>query len=368
MRRTARSWNSDHVAADVRIDEEEDASLSRAWWWALIAVAVVGATVFYLLTIPKTVPASELPAHEPDLANGEYVFTAGGCAECHAEPLARCRDPKIKDEHRLVGGRCLKTEFGVFNVPNISPDKETGIGKWTTLDFVNAMKRGVGPDGAHLYPAFPYYSYQRMSYEDLIDLKAYLDTLPAVKNEVPPHELTFPYNIRRAVGLWQLLYVDGKSFTPDPKKSEELNRGAYLVEGPGHCGECHTPRNFLGAQMQSEAFAGARNPEGKGKIPNITPSHDGIGEWTAEEITGFLETGELPDGDVVGGLMAPVQENMAKLRPEDRTAIAEFLKSLPALPDAVPRRRSGKDQEDKDDEGDAGGDEPAAAPAPGGSE
>ena len=149
----------------------------RAWWWALFALAIAGAIVFYLLTMPKTVPASELPAHTPDVANGEYMFTAGGCAECHAEPLAKCKDTKVKDKTRLAGGRCLKTHFGVFNVPNISPDKETGIGNWSTLDFVNAMKRGIGPGGEHLYPAFPYTSYQHMTYEDLIDLKAYLDTL-----------------------------------------------------------------------------------------------------------------------------------------------------------------------------------------------
>jgi hypothetical protein len=168
----------------------------KAWWGALFALAVAGAIVFYLLTMPRTVPASELPAHTSDLANGEYMFTVGGCAECHAEPLGKCKDLKTKDKQRLSGGRCLKTPFGTFNVPNISPDNETGIGNWNTLDFVNAMKRGIAPGGVHLYPAFPYTSYQRMTYEDLIDLKAYLDTLPAVKHTTAPHELTFPYNIR----------------------------------------------------------------------------------------------------------------------------------------------------------------------------
>src|SRR6478735_6519182 len=157
----------------------QEGNARRAWWWALFALAIAGAIVFYLLTMPKTVPASELPAHTPNVANGEYIFTAGGCAECHAVPLAKCKDTKTKDKTHLAGGRCLKTPFGVFNVPNISPDKETGIGNWSTLDFVNAMKRGIGPGGEHLYPAFPYTSYQRMTYEDLIDLKAYLDTLPA---------------------------------------------------------------------------------------------------------------------------------------------------------------------------------------------
>jgi mono/diheme cytochrome c family protein len=335
-------------------DAHED-KVRRAWWWALFALAIAGAIVFYLLTMPRTVPAAELPQHTPDVTNGEYMFTAGGCAECHAEPLAKCKDTKTKDKHRLAGGRCLKTDFGVFNVPNISPDKETGIGNWSTLDFVNAMKRGIGPGGMHLYPAFPYTSYQRMSYEDLIDLKAYLYTLPAVKHTVPPHELTFPYNIRRAIGLWQLLYVDGKTFAPDPKQSAEINRGAYLVDGPGHCSECHSPRNAIGGIIQGEAFAGARTPEGKGKIPNITPSKDGIGDWSAEDIAYLLETGNTPDFDVIGGLMAPVQENMAKLKPEDRTAIADYLKSLPPLPDAVPRKNKATDKGDEE-EGDESGD------------
>jgi mono/diheme cytochrome c family protein len=346
------------VDADVtpEEDDEQEIKLSRAWWWALIALGVAGAVVFYLLTMPKLVPASELPAHEPDLANGEYMFIAGGCAECHAQPLKRCKDNEVRDKLLLTGGRCLRTEFGVFNVPNISPDKETGIGKWTTLDFVNAMKRGIGPGGAHLYPAFPYTSYQRMTYEDLIDLKAYLDTLPPVKNKVPPHSLTFPYNIRRGVGLWQLLYVDGKTFVPDTKASAEINRGAYLVGGPGHCGECHSPRNFLGGIMQSKAFAGAQNPEGKkAPMPNITPSHDGIGDWTEADMHAFLEDGRLPDGDVVGGLMARVQENMAKLRPEDRSAIVAYLKSLPPRPDAVPRKKKKGSEENEEGGNDSGG-------------
>jgi len=338
------------------------AGARRAWWWALFALAITGAIVFYLLTMPRTLSASALPQHTPDVANGEYMFTAGGCAECHAEPLVKCKDTKVKDQKHLGGGRCLKTDFGMFYVPNISPDKETGIGNWTTLDFVNAMKRGIGPDGEHLYPAFPYTSYQRMTYEDLIDLKAYLDTLPAVKHKVPPHELTFPYNIRRGLGLWQLLYVDGKTFKPDPKQSADINRGAYLVEGPGHCGECHSPRNSIGGIIASEAYAGARNPEGKGKIPNITPSKDGIGDWSTDDIAYMLETGNTPDFDVVGGVMGPVQENMSKLKPEDRAAIAAFLKSLPPLPDAVPRKNKASGKSDED-EGDDSGDESSSSGA-----
>jgi mono/diheme cytochrome c family protein len=306
----------------------------------LLALGVAGAIVFYLLTIPVTVPASALPDdHVPDIGNGETMFTAGGCAECHAAPAGACDDLDIKDETVLAGGRCLKTDFGTFHVPNISSDKETGIGTWTTLDFVNAMKRGVAPGGVHLYPAFPYTSYQRMSYADLIDLKAYLDTLPAISNESRAHALRFPFNIRRGVGLFQRLYVDGKTLTPDADASDALNRGTYLVLGAGHCGECHSPRNAFGGTIASEAFAGARSPEG-GTVPNITPSADGIGDWTEEDIAYLLETGNTPDFDVIGETMAPVQENMAKLTPEDRNAIAAFLKSLPPRPNAVPRSKA----------------------------
>ena len=142
---------------------------------ALLLLGVAGGLAFYLLTMPVRMPASALPAHMPDLANGKYMFTAGGCAECHAVPLEDCDDLKIKDAEILAGGRCLKTPFGTFNVPNISPDKDTGIGHWTTADFVNAMKHGIAPNGTYLYPAFPYPSYQRMTYEDLMDLKSKVD-------------------------------------------------------------------------------------------------------------------------------------------------------------------------------------------------
>jgi len=301
---------------------------------ALFVILVAGLAAFYLLTIPVTVPAAALPEHAPDLANGKYLFTAGGCAECHAAPLEGCDDLKIKDSEKLTGGRCLNTPYGTFHVPNISPDKETGIGRWTTLDFVNAMKRGIAPDGTYLYPAFPYTSYQRMTYEDLIDLKAYLDSLPAVKSDVPPSKLRFPYSIRRGLGLFNRLYVDGKSFTPDADASAKINRGAYLVRGPGHCAECHSSRNLLGGIVKESEFAGAPSLEDRGSSPNITPSEDGIGDWSEDDIAYLLETGNTPDFDVIGETMAPVQRNMAKLAPEDRAAIGAYIKSLPPRPDA----------------------------------
>ncbi|MDJ0512155.1 MAG: cytochrome c [Methyloceanibacter sp.] len=295
----------------------------------VLALIAVGALAFYLLTIPVTFSAADLPDHTPDVANGKMMFIAGGCAECHAVPVKTCDGLEIEDETQLAGSRCLKTDVGTFHVPNISPDPETGIGGWSTLDFVNAMKRGVAPGGVHLYPSFPYTSYQRMRFEDLIDLKAYLDTLPPVRSTVPANALHFPYNIRRGVGLFQRLYVDGKTFEPDPQASQSVNRGGYLVMGPGHCVQCHSPRNALGGIIASAAFAGAKSPSGKGDAPNIGSSSEGIGDWSQADIAYFLETGSTPDFDVVGDVMVPVQENMARLPAKDREAIAAFLKTLP---------------------------------------
>jgi len=275
-------------------------------------------------------PAS--PAAKPNIKNGEYIFYAGGCTSCHSAPSSgKCDSPRTKDDLKLVGGRCLKTDFGTFYVSNISPDRETGIGGWSNEDFINAMMKGVSPRGDNYYPAFPYASYQRMTRGDLLDLKAYLDTLPAVASKVPEHDLSFPYNIRSGLSVWKGLYLDGKTFRPDPQKSAKLNRGAYLVEGPGHCGECHTPRDSLGGMDAAKKLGGAPDPEGKGFIPNITPHQTGIGSWSEKDIVYALESGLTPSGDSMGGAMAKVQANMAKLTKEDREAIAAYLKSVPPI-------------------------------------
>ena len=296
-----------------------------------IVLAALGGAVFWFLTIPKTLAAGDLPDHQPDAEHGAYIFAAGGCNSCHATPGA-----KGDDKLFLSGGLVLSTPFGDFTVPNISPDPDHGIGAWTLAEFVTSMKLGVGRDGEHLYPAFPYSSYQRMRIEDIIDLKAYLDTLPPVTVSAPPHELSFPFNIRRGLGLWQRLYVDGKTLEPEADKSAELNRGAYLVRGPGHCGECHSPRNFMGGIIDSRAYSGGPAPDGEGTIPNITPDTEtGIGDWSQVEIADSLETGFKPDFDSFGSNMVSVQQNMAKLTPEDRNAIAAFLKSLPPIRSAA---------------------------------
>jgi mono/diheme cytochrome c family protein len=299
----------------------------------LIAVAVLaalGGIAFWLLTIPQTVPATALGPHQADLANGRTMFIAGGCSGCHASP-------GVEDKTQLGGGLALKSPFGTFYVPNISPDRRDGIGAWSEQDFVNAVSRGTSRDGQHYYPAFPYTSYQRMRLDDLRDLFAYLKTLPPVSGKVRDHDMAFPFGFRRGLGLWKLLYVDGERFKPDPAKSAALNRGAYLVEGPGHCAECHSPRNLIGGIIAAQRFAGGPNPEGKGWIPNITPK--GIGEWSEKDIAYLLESGQTLDGDAVGGSMAEVVRNTEQLAAEDRTAIAAYIKSLPAVEGPKPTKK-----------------------------
>jgi mono/diheme cytochrome c family protein len=300
---------------------------------ALVVLAGLGLVAFWLVTVPRTISASELPVRTPDLANGELMFWAGGCESCHAAPGAG-----PDDLTRLGGGQVLATPFGGFHVPNISPDRTYGIGNWTLAEFVTAMKLGVGPGGVHLYPAFPYPSYQRMRVEDIIDLKAFLDTLPPVATASQAHDLKFPFSIRRGVGLWQLLNVDGKTFIPDPAASAVVNRGAYLVQGPAHCGECHTPRGFTGAVIADLALTGAPMLDGTHDVaPNLTPHPGGLGDWSEAAIVRALQVGLKPGFDAVGGAMGAVVGNLARLPRSDAQAIAAYLKSLPPRPTTVVR-------------------------------
>lgn len=295
---------------------------------ALVALGVVGAGGFLLVTAPD--PQSDsvwADLGEPDLANGRTVFFAGGCTSCHAAAGSQ-------GDARLVlsGGVPLKSPFGTFHAPNISSDATAGIGGWTLAEFGNAMTRGVGRQSEHLYPSFPYGSYARMSPKDINDLYGFMKTLPASSAVAPPHELPFPFNIRLVLGGWKLLYFTDAPRVEIANASDVVRRGQYLVEGPGHCGECHSPRDALGGFKSGQWLAGGPNPEGEGTIPNITPGSKSIGNWSEGEIASYLETGFTPDFDSVGGSMVEVQKNMAELPAADREAIAAYLKAIPAVP------------------------------------
>jgi mono/diheme cytochrome c family protein len=303
----------------------------------LAAIGLIGLGLFWWLTIPATVAASSLPAHQANLANGQAMFNAGGCASCHAVP-------NQPDRLSLGGGLAIPSPFGTFYAPNISPDPGDGIGRWSEADFVTALVKGTSPSGAHYYPAFPYTSYQRATTDDVRDLFAYLKTLAPVSGRVRDHDMPFPFNIRRTLGGWKLLFLDGKPFVADPARSATWNRGSYLVNGLGHCAECHSPRNLLGGIVEAQRFAGGPNPEGEGWVPNITQKR--LGDWSVKDIGYFLETGMTPDGDTAGGSMARVIKNTSQLSPADRAAMAEYLKSLPPV-EGPPRPKSKTEKDGK---------------------
>lgn len=296
---------------------------------AIAVLAVIGLAVFWFVTAPKTLGADALAAnYTPNLKNGEELYHASGCAGCHMTSGQ-------KDKNKLGGGMAFHTAFGTFHAPNISADKEHGIGNWTELQFVNAVMRGVGAEGEHLYPALPYTSYQKMKVSDVRDIHAYMMSLAGDATPNKPHEVGFPFNIRRLLGGWKFLNMDYKSWEDDPAHDAKWNRGGYLVEGPGHCAECHSSRDAMGGIIAATRFAGGKNPDGPGWIPNITPHADGI-KYTAEDMASFLETGQTPEFDSAGGSMAEVIENMAQLTAEDREAMAAYLVALPPRPGKAP--------------------------------
>jgi mono/diheme cytochrome c family protein len=308
------------------LDRREKDDRSRLMRRLLIAVAVlvlIGIAIFWFVTAPQTVPANALGPHTANLDNGRTMFFAGGCASCHASP-------NQEDRTRVGGGMALKTPFGTFYPPNISPDPKDGIGGWSEANFVTAMWKGTAPDGSHYYPVFPYTSYQRMQLDDVRDLFAFIKTLPAVAGKTREHELPPYLRFRRMLGGWKFLFLDGLRFKPDPAQPAQWNRGGYLVNGPGHCAECHSPRNTFGGIIQHLRFTGGPDPEGgEGWVPNITPA--GIGDYSVGDIEQVLATGDTPSGDSVGGPMRDVVRNARELTPEDRKAMATYLKSLPPV-------------------------------------
>jgi mono/diheme cytochrome c family protein len=263
-------------------------------------------------------------ADQAQLDRGAYLFTAADCGACHTN---------VKEKGPLLaGGRPLKTPFGTFYTPNITPDPDTGIGRWSDADFKLALRRGVSPGNDHYFPVFPYGSFTKMTDPDILDLKAYIFSLPAVSHPNREHDIDFPFGWRFSVWFWKQLNFTEGPLAPEPARSPEWNRGAYLVEALAHCGECHTPRGWFGGLETSLAMSGTTDgPDGQ-KVPNITPDADtGIGSWSAKDIVRVLRTGQLPDGDFVGSAMGEVVNGTSKLTDADRQAIAVYLLSLPPV-------------------------------------
>lgn len=292
---------------------------------AFVVLAIAGLGFFWWLTSPvRAVPVDGSAALETggDAERGAIVFNAGGCASCHATPGQT-------DRKLLGGGLELKSPFGTFVAPNISPHPTDGIGTWKVADLANAMLRGVSPEGAHYYPAFPYTTYAHAKIDDIRDLMVYLRTLAPVEGKAKAHDISFPFNIRRGLGVWKQLFLDTTPVKNDPARSPEWNRGQYLVEALGHCAECHSSRNPIGGIVASERFAGGPDLEGHGWVPNITPSAKGLASWSKGDISELLSTGFTPDYDSVGSSMADVVRNTGALPKSDRDAMADYLKSLP---------------------------------------
>ena len=238
----------------------------------LVGLGVVAAAALWVLARPDPLSEAEVAGLTGDAARGEAVFWAAGCGSCHMAEGA-------KGEAQLVlsGGQRFPSDFGTFIAPNISQDPTHGIGGWSLLDLANALTRGVSPEGEHYYPALPYASYAKMRLQDVADLHAFLQTLPADPTPSQPHEIGFPFSMRETLGIWKLLFLS-KDWALAGNVTPTVDRGRYIAEALAHCGECHTPRNALGGLDKSRWLGGAPNPSGQGRIPNITPGKLG---WSA---------------------------------------------------------------------------------------
>ncbi|KNG93048.1 cytochrome c [Pseudaestuariivita atlantica] len=285
--------------------------------WAVF-LALVAVAVGLWITRPAARAETEFAGLEGNADAGALTFAAAGCASCHHAPGAEGEDKLV-----LAGGQRFPSDFGTFIAPNISPSAQ-GIGGWTLAEFANAVQQGVSPEGAHYYPAFPYPSYVRAADQDIADIFAYMQTLPTSDAASLAHEVGFPFSIRRAVGVWKWLYHDD-DWVIDPVEGP-AQRGRYLAEALGHCGECHTPRDALGGPDRDLWLAGAPNPSGKGRIPGITPKQL---FWSTGDLVEYFTSGFTPDFDSAGGHMAAVIENLAQLPREDREALAAYVTALP---------------------------------------
>lgn len=288
----------------------------RLLGWVVVVVAIVGAGAGIYLLTPVNGPERDLTL-AGNAERGEYLIRLGGCVTCHT-------DPKNK-QAELAGGAGLKTPFGTFYPPNITPSKSAGIGGWTLAQFSKAMSDGEGPQG-HLYPAFPYDAYTLMSDQEIADLHAALMARPANDTPSKAHEVGFPFNIRLAMAGWKHLFFKPQRFAPDPGRSAEWNRGRYLVFGPGHCVTCHSPRNLLGGIEAGRELAG--NPGGGpgGRAPSLLKADLEKDGYTKESLIQALLDSETPDFDFLGGAMGEViNDETSHWTDADRAAVAEFL-------------------------------------------
>jgi mono/diheme cytochrome c family protein len=291
----------------------------------LALLAVLGLVVFWLASAPRPLPQSALPIHTADVANGETLYNAGGCKSCHKANT----EVAGLDANLPSGGSPLKTPIGTLYPPNITPDMETGIGKWTDLEFVNAVQRGISHDGQHLIPAFPYTSYAAMRTEDVLDIKAYLMSLAAVNSPKRAADIPVAFVLRRGLGLWKWIGLDTTPWAADASQNEIWNRGSYLVNGPGHCAECHTPRNIFMARDNSKYLMGGPHPEGVGKVPSLHGLVESKRYKDKNDLVLAFQNGESFGYEhMSAGGMGQVQTNLSKLPQADVEAIAEYLVSL----------------------------------------
>ncbi len=282
-----------------------------------VAFLIVAGVAWWFLGRATPLPADALAGLTGDSDRGEAVFWAAGCASCHSAEGADGDALLI-----LAGGRRFPSDFGTFVAPNISSDPTHGIGGWSAHDLASAMILGVSPDGQHYYPAFPYTSYAQMTLQDAADLHAFITTLPADATPSQDHDLPFPFTLRAGLGLWKAMNGAG-GWVIEGGLTAEQQRGRYLAEALAHCGECHTPRNLAGGLDISRWFAGAPDPSGDGRIPNITPA---ALTWDDAALMTYFTLGFTPEFDTAGGTMAAVVKNLARLPEEDRAAIVAYLR------------------------------------------
>jgi mono/diheme cytochrome c family protein len=279
--------------------------------------------LFAFLSILHVAHAQQKPASAPqaEIALGEYLARAGDCVACHTEPGGKL----------FAGGRALVTPFGTLYSTNITPDPKTGIGDWTADDFYRVMHDGIGKTGELLYPAMPFQDYTQVTRSDSDAIFAYLKSVPAIDRRNTADALRFPYSIRQLILGWRALFFKGGTYTPDPAESAQWNRGAYLVEGLGHCGMCHTPINALGGSSQAAAFQGGLIPEQDWYAPSLTSNKEGgLGEWDIKDITDLLKIGTSMRGAVYGPMAEVVYNSLQYLSQPDIEAMAVYLKSLPS--------------------------------------